>query len=96
MDTNDNLIRALRSTLKTLLNTINNEIPYWHYGIMLNNSSTSSLASVLGLTLDEIVNILLVIGLVKINKAGTITLQTSQTVKYGIYTWCGLLNDAQL
>ena len=96
MDTNLKLIRVLHSTLKSSLKTINNEIPHWHYGILLTNSSTSSLASVLGLTLDEIVNILLVIGLVKINKAGTITLQTSQTVKYGIYTWCGLLNDAQL
>ena len=96
MDTNDNLICALRSTLKKLLNTINNEIPHWHYGILLNNSSTSSLASVLGLSNDELVNILNASGLVKKSIAGTITLQTSQTVKSGNYSWGGLLNDAQL
>ena len=96
MDTNDNLIRALRSTLKKLLNTINNEIPYWHYGILLADSSTSSLASVLGLHLDELVNILQVCGLVKINKAGQITLQTSQTIISGTYSWGGLLNDTHM
>ena len=63
---------------------------------MLTNLSTSSLASVLGLTQDKLVNILFVLELVKINKAGTITLQTSQTVKSGNYSWCGLLNDAEL
>ena len=68
-------------------NTINNEIPYWHYEIMLVDSSTSSLASVLGLSLDELVNILYVCGPVKINKAGQITLQTSKTVKSGNYSW---------
>ena len=96
MDTNDKLLRVLRSTLKSLLNTINNEIPYWHYGIMLNNSSTSSLASVLGLSNDKLVNILKICGLVKENEAGTITLQTSQTVKSGNYSWGRLLNDTQL
>ena len=96
MDTNDNLIRVLRSTLKSLLNTINNEIPYWHYGIMLNNSSTSSLASLLGLSNDNLVNILKACGLVNENKAGTIIFQTSQTVKSGNYSWWELLNDAQL
>ncbi len=89
MDTNDNLIRVLYSTLESLLKTINNKIPHWYYGIMLTNSSTSSLASVLGLALDKLVNILFVLGLVKINKAGTITLQTSQTVKSGNYFWGG-------
>ena len=64
MDTNDNLIRVLCSTLKSLLNTINNEIPYWHYGIMLVDLSASSLASLLGLSLDEQVNILEVCGLI--------------------------------
>ena len=96
MDTNDKLIRVLRSTLKSLLNTINNEIPYWHYGIMLNDSSTSSLASVLGLSNNKLVNILKASGLLKNNKAGTIILQTSLTVKSENYSWGGLLNDAQL
>ena len=86
MEENEKLIRVLRFTLKSLLNTITNEILYWHYGIMLAESSTSSLASVLGLSLDELVNILEVCGLVNKNKAGVYTLQTLQTIKSGTYS----------
>ena len=63
---------------------------------MLVDSSTSSLASVLGLSLDELVNILQVCELVKINKAGQIALQTLQTILPGTYSWCELLNNAHM
>ena len=87
MDINEDLICALRCTLKSSLDTINNEIPHWYYGILLEYSITSSLASLLGLLLDELVNILEVFVLLNKNKAGVYSLQTSQTIKSGTYSW---------
>ena len=96
MDINEELICALRVTLKSSLDTINNENSHWYYGILLEDSSTSSLASLLGLSLDELVNILEICGLLNKNKAGVNSLRTSQSIKSGTYSWVALLNDIQL
>ena len=93
MDINEELICALRVTLKLSLDTINNENSHWYYGILLEDSSTSSLASLLGLSRNELVNILEICGLLNKNKAGVYSLQTSQTIKSGTYSWVELLND---
>ena len=96
MDINEYLICALRCTLKSSLHTINNEIPHWYYGILLEDSGTSSLASLLGLSLDELVNILEICGLLNKNKTGVNSLRTSQSIKSGTYSWIALLNGTQL
>ena len=96
MDTNEDLFCALCFTLQSSLVIITNDIPHWYYGILLDASSTSSLSYLLGLSLDELVNILKVCGLLNTNKAGVYSVRTSQTIKSSTYSWGELLNDAQL
>ena len=96
MDINEELMCTLRVTLRSSLDTINNENSHWYYGILLEDSSTSSLASLLGLSLDKLVNILEVYEPLNTNKVGVYSVRTSQTIKSGIYSWGELLNNAQL
>ena len=94
MDTNEALTSALRSMLCQLLCAINNKHKLWHYAILLPESDTSSLASLLGLRLDELVNILKMCGLIKENKSGVCTLNKTPTIKPGTYSWEELLHEA--
>ena len=96
METNESLIATLRSRLKELLRIINGKTHLWHYGILLPETSRSSLSSLLRLTQNELINILKVCGLLKENKVGALSLQITQSVKHGTFSWLELLNDAQL
>ena len=95
MDMQETFISALRSTLKETLSTINVTTELWHYCILLPESNSSSLAYLLGLSLNELVEILRLCGLINIRgDSYQIKIEPTITLR-GSYSWKELLNQAQ-
>ena len=96
MDIQETYTTALRSTLKEILSTINAQTELWYYCILLPESSSSSLAYLLGLSLTELVKILRLYR--RINDKGDsyhLKIEPTITIR-GSYSWKELLNQAQL
>ena len=94
MEPREKYTLTLRSVLAKLLSSIDPKIGGWHYGILLPESNSSSLASLLQLSKKQLVNILHLCGLLSINKNGICKLTTNQTLKKGNYCWNDLLKGA--
>jgi len=94
MELREKYTLTLRSILAKLLSSIDPKIGGWHYGILLPESNSSSLASLLQLSKKQLVNILHLCGLLSINKNGICKLTTNQTLKKESYCWNDLLKGA--
>ena len=94
MELREKYTLTLRSVLAELLSSIDQKIELWHYGILLPESNSSSLASLLQLSKTQLVNILHLCGLLSINKDGIYKLTTNQTLKKESYCWNDLLKGA--
>ena len=96
MDIQETYTSALCSTLKEILSTINVQTELWNYCILLPESSSSSLAYLLGLSLTELVKILRLCGLIN-GRGDSYHLKIEPTITIsGSYSWKELLNQAQL